>query len=45
MLIIGDHADDVKTFKEELQWKYELKDLGLLDTFLGMKVERGPGWM
>ena len=38
MLIIGDDDEDVLEFKEELATKYELKDLGFADKFLGMKV-------
>jgi hypothetical protein len=45
MLIIGDDTQEVIEFKQELTLKYELKDLGLVEKFLGMRIERGEGWM
>jgi hypothetical protein len=40
MLIIGEKEEEVIRFKKQLAEKYELKDLGLAEKFLGMKIYR-----
>ena len=40
MLIIGDKEEEVARFKKQLAEKYDLKDLGLAEKFVGMKIER-----
>jgi hypothetical protein len=40
MLIVGDKDEEVTRFKKQLAEKYDLKDLGLAQKFLGMKLER-----
>jgi hypothetical protein len=40
MLIVGEKEEEVARFKKQLACKYDLKDLGLAQKFLGMKIER-----
>ena len=40
MLIVGDKDEEVARFKKQLAEKYDLKDLGLAQNFLWMKLER-----
>ena len=38
LLIIGDKPEEVERFKQQLREKYEIKDLGLAEKFLGIKI-------
>ena len=38
LLIIGDKPEEVERFKQQLKEKYEIKDLGLAEKFLGIKI-------
>ena len=40
MLIVGDKEEEVTRFKKQLTEKYDIKDLGLAQNFLGMRIER-----
>ena len=40
MLTIGDKEEEVTRFKKQLAENYDLKDLGLAQKFLGMRIER-----
>ena len=40
-LIAGDNADDIATIKGQLAEKFDMKDLGIAEKFLGMEIEYG----
>jgi Reverse transcriptase (RNA-dependent DNA polymerase) len=43
LLIVGKHAKDIADVKAQLSREFEMKDLGKLEYFLGMRISRGNG--
>jgi hypothetical protein len=44
LLLIGEPAF-VSQIKEEMKHRFDMHDLGAVDFYLGMKIERGPGFI
>ena len=42
-LIAGENADDIATIKSRLAERFDMKDLGIAEKFLGMKIEYEDG--